>query len=183
MLAAAGGPMFRAPGRLSCIAPAADTPEAWEDVDEEVTREAVHALSGADPEASFVYLGAVDGTAHFLGCGSRYRAAMRAADERLGRLLDAVRGRPGYGREAWTVIVVTDHGHLDAGGHGGDSPEERTPWVACAGPDIPAGPPLGEIRHADAAAQVHRALGRPIDPHWTLDGRPFPLARPVSTRA
>ncbi len=183
MLAASGGPLFRAPGRLSYIAPAADTPEAWEDVDEEVTREAVHVLAGADPEASFVYLGAVDETAHFLGCGQRYRAAMRAADERLGRLLDAVRGRARYGQEAWTVIVVTDHGHVDAGGHGGDSPEERTAWVACAGPGIPAGPPAGEIRHADVAAQVYAALGRPIDPHWTLDGRPFPLAQPVPALA
>ncbi|MFF8770973.1 alkaline phosphatase family protein [Kitasatospora sp. NPDC015120] len=171
-----GGPLFRAPGRLCYVAPAEDTPEAWEAVDEEVTREAVHVLRDADPEASFVYLGAVDETAHFLGCGEEYRAAMRAADERLGRLLDALRARPGYAGEEWTVIVVTDHGHVDTGGHGGRTPEERTAWVACAGPGIPAAPPVGEIRHPDVAAQVYAALGRPIDPHWTLDGRPFPLA-------
>ncbi|MFE3106304.1 alkaline phosphatase family protein [Kitasatospora indigofera] len=177
MLAMSGGPLFRAPGRSSYVAPAADTPEAWEEVDEEVTREAVHVLTTADPEASFVYLGAVDETAHFLGCGSRYRAAMRTADERLGRLLDAVRSRPGHRQEAWTVIVVTDHGHVDTGGHGGTTPEERTAWVACAGPDIPAAPPAGVIRHVDVAAQVYASLGRPADPHWTLDGRPFPVAR------
>ncbi|MEV0532486.1 alkaline phosphatase family protein [Kitasatospora sp. NPDC050463] len=174
-----GGPLFRAPGRLCYVAPAEDTPEAWEAVDEEVTREAVHVLATADPEASFVYLGAVDETAHFLGCGAEYRASMRAADERLGRLLDAVRARPGHAEEAWTVIVVTDHGHVDAGGHGGRTPEERTAWVACSGPGIPAAPPTGEIRHPDVAAQVYASLGRPIDPHWTLDGRPFPVAAPV----
>ncbi|MFJ9691076.1 alkaline phosphatase family protein [Kitasatospora sp. NPDC101183] len=180
MINEAGGPLFRAPGRLSYVAPAEDTPEAWETVDEEVTREAVHVLATADPEASFVYLGAVDETAHFLGCGDEYRASMRTADERLGRLLDAVRGRATYAEEQWTVIVVTDHGHVDAGGHGGRTDEERTAWVACAGHDIPAGPPLGEIRHPDVAAQVYASLLRPIDPHWTLDGRPFPLARPVA---
>ncbi|GAA2819493.1 alkaline phosphatase family protein [Kitasatospora sp. CM 4170] len=179
MIKESGGPLFRAPGRLSYIAPAADTPEAWEAVDEEVTREAVHVLATADPEASFVYLGAVDETAHFLGCGEEYRASMRTADERLGRLLGAVRSRPGHADEAWTVIVVTDHGHVDAGGHGGRTPEERTAWVACAGPGIPAAPPIGEIRHPDVAAQVYAALGRPIDPHWTLDGRPFPVAQPA----
>ncbi|MFD0272972.1 alkaline phosphatase family protein [Kitasatospora sp. NPDC127111] len=179
MINESGGPLFRAPGRLAYIAPAEDTPEAWETVDEEVTREAVHVLSTADPEASFVYLGAVDETAHFLGCGEEYRASMRTADERLGRLLDAVRGRADYAQEAWTVIVVTDHGHVDAGGHGGRTVEERTAWVACAGPGIPAAPPVGEIRHPDVAAQVYAALGRPIDPHWTLDGRPFPVAEPV----
>ncbi|WP_395293583.1 alkaline phosphatase family protein [Kitasatospora hibisci] len=179
MIKESGGPLFRAPSRLSYVAPAADTPEAWEAVDEEVTREAVHVLAGADPEASFVYLGAVDETAHFLGCGEEYRASMRTADERLGRLLDAVRSRAGRAEEAWTVIVVTDHGHVDAGGHGGRTPEERTAWVACAGPGIPAAPPTGEIRHPDVAAQVFAALGRPIDPHWTLDGRPFRVAQPA----
>ncbi|WP_308222333.1 alkaline phosphatase family protein [Kitasatospora sp. A2-31] len=179
MIKESGGPLFRAPGRLSYVAPAADTPEAWEAVDEEVTREAVHVLATTDPEASFVYLGAVDETAHFLGCGEEYRASMRTADERLGRLLDAVRSRADHADEAWTVIVVTDHGHVDAGGHGGRTPEERTAWVACAGPGIPAAPPTGEIRHPDVAAQVYAALGRPIDPHWTLDGRPFPVAQPA----
>ncbi|MFF4814213.1 alkaline phosphatase family protein [Kitasatospora sp. NPDC001309] len=183
MINESGGPLFRAPGRLSYVAPAEDTPEAWEAVDEEVTREAVHVLGTADPEASFVYLGAVDETAHFLGCGEEYRASMRTADERLGRLLDAVRGREGYPQEQWTVIVVTDHGHVDAGGHGGRTVEERTAWVACAGHDIPAGPPAGEIRHPDVAAQVYASLLRPIDPHWTLDGRPFPIARPVPATA
>lgn len=178
-----GGPLFRAPGRLCYVAPAEDTPEAWEVVDEEVTREAVDVLRDADPEASFVYLGAVDETAHFLGCGEEYRASMRAADERLGRLLDAVRARPGHAEEAWTVIVVTDHGHVDVGGHGGRTVEERTAWVACAGPGIPAAPPTGEIRHPDVAAQVYAALGRPIDPHWTLDGRPFPVAVPATAAA
>lgn len=178
-----GGPLFRAPGRLCYVAPAEDTPEAWEAVDEEVTREAVDVLRDADPEASFVYLGAVDETAHFLGCGEEYRASMRAADERLGRLLDAVRARPGHAEEAWTVIVVTDHGHVDVGGHGGRTVEERTAWVACAGPGIPAAPPTGEIRHPDVAAQVYAALGRPIDPHWTLDGRPFPVAVPATAAA
>ncbi|MFI6444010.1 alkaline phosphatase family protein [Kitasatospora sp. NPDC050543] len=175
MLGVDGGPLFRAPGRLSYIAPDADTPQAWEAVDEQVTREAVHVLSTDDPQASFVYLGAVDETAHFLGCGAEYRAAMRAADERLGRVLDAVRARPSYAEEAWTVIVVTDHGHVDAGGHGGDTPQERTAWVACSRPGVPAGAPAGVIRHPDVAAQVYAALGRSIDPHWTLDGRPFPL--------
>ncbi|MFD0349945.1 alkaline phosphatase family protein [Kitasatospora aburaviensis] len=102
-------------------------------MDEEVTREAVHVLATADPEASFVYLGAVDETAHFLGCGEEYRASMRTADERLGRLLGAVRSRPGHADEAWTVIVVTDHGHVDAGGHGGRTPRSAPPgWPAPA---------------------------------------------------
>ncbi|MEU6894902.1 alkaline phosphatase family protein [Streptomyces sp. NPDC046557] len=168
-----GGPLFRAPSRLSYVAPAAHTAEAWEECDEQITAEAVHVLSTSDPEVSFVYLGAVDETCHLLGCGDDYRKAVIRADERLGRLLAAIRRRESCVEEAWTVLVVTDHGHVDAGGHGGDSPEERTAWLAGTGPHFPPGVPAGPVRHVDVAAQIYAALGRTIDPHWTLDGRPF----------
>ncbi|MFJ3583136.1 HAD-IA family hydrolase [Streptomyces sp. NPDC090127] len=172
-----GGPLFRGPGRVSHIAPAADDCEGWEEADELITADAVRVLAAYDPEASFVYLGAVDETAHILGCGEEYERAIVRADERLGRLLAAVRGRATYAEEAWTVVVVTDHGHRDEGGHGGRSELERTAWIACAGPDVPVGARVGVLRHQDVAAQVFASLDVPADSHWTLDGRPF-AARP-----
>ena len=72
-----------------------------------------------------------------------HRAAVRAADQRVGRLLAAVRSRLSHERENWTIVVVTDHGHLDRGGHGGREPEVATAWAAAAGPGIwPGAPPL-----------------------------------------
>lgn len=139
MLARGGGPLFQAPARTAYVSPVAHTPEGWDACDEQITEEAVRGLTGDDPEASFVYLGAPDETAHFLGCGSEYESAVLAADERLGRLLDAVRSRPSYENEDWTFLVVTDHGHADAGGHGGRTEEERTAWLIAAGPGIAAG--------------------------------------------
>ncbi|MEV8456875.1 alkaline phosphatase family protein [Streptomyces sp. NPDC052095] len=173
-LARQGGPLFVSPTRLGYVAPRADTPEAWEEVDDRVTAEAEHLL-GLDEElhAGFVYLGAVDETAHFLGCGPEYRRSIEAADRRLGRLLDAVRRRPGHASERWTVIVVTDHGHRDEGGHGGRSPQERTAWIAASGPGLPPGTAPTGLRHADVAAQVYASLGIVPDSHWTLDGTPF----------
>lgn len=173
-LARQGGPLFTAPTRLRYTAPRADTPEAWEEVDDRVTDDAEHLL-GLDEElhAGFVYLGAVDETAHFLGCGEEYRRAIEAADRRLGRLLDAARGRPGHAAERWTVIVVTDHGHRQEGGHGGRSLLERTAWIAACGPGLTAGETPSALHHADVAAHVYTALGIEPDPHWTLDGRPF----------
>ncbi|RFU87126.1 phosphodiesterase [Streptomyces triticagri] len=168
-----GGPLFREPSRISHCAAAADTVEAWEAADEQVTADAVQVLAGGDPVASFVYLGAVDETGHVLGCGAEYHRSVARADARLGRLLEAVRSRPSYAEEAWTVIVVTDHGHRDEGGHGGRTALETTAWVACAGPDVPAGVRVDGIRHEDVAAQVFASLGRTADSHWTLDGRPF----------
>ncbi|MFF1451178.1 HAD-IA family hydrolase [Streptomyces sp. NPDC058274] len=169
-----GGPLFRAPSRTAYVAPAADTPEAWEECDERITEEAVRVLADDDIEASFVYLGAPDETAHFLGCSDAYEASVLRADERLGRLLEAVRARPSYDSEQWTFLVVTDHGHVDAGGHGGRSPEERTAWLVAAGPGIAAAP--AEVRHVDVAAQVFASVGCLADRHWTLDGRPFAAA-------
>ncbi|MGW1206800.1 HAD-IA family hydrolase [Streptomyces cyaneofuscatus] len=170
-----GGPMFRRPTRLTHHAPAADTPQAWEDADEATVRDAVAVLTHEDPEASFVYLGAPDETAHHLGCGTAYEESIAAADRRLGRLLTALRTRPTYADEAWTVLVVTDHGHRDEGGHGGASETERTAWLACAGPDIAAGArPLRPVRHEDVAAQAYAALDRTPDSHWTLDGTAVP---------
>ncbi|MET8515729.1 HAD-IA family hydrolase [Streptomyces sp. NPDC005077] len=176
MLARGGGPLFQAPARTAYVSPTAHTPEGWDACDAQITEEAVRVLAGDNPEASFVYLGAPDETAHFLGCGSEYESAVLAADERLGRLLDAVRSRPSYENEDWTFLVVTDHGHADAGGHGGRTEEERTAWLIAAGPGIAAGAAPRAVRHVDVAAQVFASLGRHVDRHWTLDGRPFAAA-------
>ncbi|SDJ59699.1 alkaline phosphatase family protein [Streptomyces indicus] len=165
-----GGPLFRTPSRTTYIAAPADTVEAWDATDEAITREAVRVLTEDDPEASFVYLGAVDETGHLLGCGAAYEEAVARADARLGRLLDALRARAAYAEEEWTVIVVTDHGHRPEGGHGGRSARETTAWIAARGPGIAPGEPERELRHEDVAAQVFASLGRAVDSHATLDG-------------
>ncbi|KPI07727.1 type I phosphodiesterase/nucleotide pyrophosphatase [Actinobacteria bacterium OV450] len=176
-----GGPLFAAPSRLSYIAPLEDTPQAWEVCDEQVAADAAYVLGGGDdPQASFVYLGSPDETAHFLGCGREYRQTIEAADARLGRLLGAVRSRPTFADEEWTVIVVTDHGHVEQGGHGGRSELERTAWICACGPGIVRGAPVGPLHHADVAAHVYAALDIVPDSHWTLDGSPFtPAADPA----
>src|SRR5215471_12930391 len=48
-------------------------------------------LAAEAPRVSFVYLGAVDFAGHATGSGAAYRAALRAADQRVGRLVAAVR--------------------------------------------------------------------------------------------
>jgi predicted AlkP superfamily pyrophosphatase or phosphodiesterase len=135
---------------------------AWDAADQTVTERA-GAILAADrasaPRVSFVYLGAVDFAGHATGAGDAYRVALRAADQRVGRLLDAVRGRPSYPRERWTVIVVTDHGHLDSGGHGGREPEVTTAWATATGPGVtPGGPPL-ITRQVQVAPLVLAAAG------------------------
>lgn len=61
--------------------------------------------------------------AHTCGAtGACYRTAIENTDRHIGTLLDGIRSRPTYAHEDWTFIFTTDHGHTDAGGHGGSIP-------------------------------------------------------------
>jgi len=50
------------------------------------------------------------------------------------RIVDAVTHRAQTLGEDWLVVLTTDHGHLDEGGHGGDDPRERESWVVAWSP-------------------------------------------------
>ncbi|MGA4993447.1 alkaline phosphatase family protein [Nonomuraea bangladeshensis] len=147
----------------------------WSAADERVTAEAERHLGEDDPDAVFVYLGDTDEVAHELGphC-PEYAAALQTQDAYLGRLLDAVRARPAYREERWTVLVTTDHGHVDEGGHGGVSDEERTVFVIAhhLGRDL-GGRRLAAPRLVDVGPTALAALGVPIEPAWDLDGAPL----------
>jgi predicted AlkP superfamily pyrophosphatase or phosphodiesterase len=158
-LAEDGGPLFAEAARREFVAASEVSLEAWDAADEAVTALAASILAADGPRLSFVYLGAVDVVGHVLGAGSAYREAAQAADERVGRLLAAVRSRPSVADEAWTTVVVTDHGHLDQGGHGGREPEVTTAWAAVAGPGLRPGGPLPVTRQDQVAPLVLGALG------------------------
>jgi predicted AlkP superfamily pyrophosphatase or phosphodiesterase len=137
---------------------------AWDAADEATTARTAAILAGRAPRVSFVYLGAVDFAGHATGSGAVYRAALRAADERVGRLVATVRARPSGPAEDWTIVVVTDHGHLDEGGHGGREPEVATAWAAAAGPGIRPGAPPPVTRLEEVAPLVLAAAGCPARP-------------------
>ena len=158
-LAEDGGPLFAEASRREFVAIPERSLAGWDAADEATTELAASIMAGDGPRVSFVYLGAVDIYGHVTGSGRRYRAQALAADARVGRLLAAVRSRPGYDQEGWTIVAVTDHGHLDQGGHGGREPEVATAWVAAAGPGIRPGAPSPVTRQVDIAPLVLAALG------------------------
>ncbi len=156
-----GGPLFAEATRREFVARTERSLAGWDAADEATTDLAAEILARDGPRLSFVYLAAVDIAGHLTGAGAAYRDTARAADQRVGRLLDAVRSRPSYEQEGWTIVVVTDHGHLDQGGHGGREPEVATAWAAAAGPGIdPGGPPV-ITRQDQIAPLVLAALGHP----------------------
>ena len=137
---------------------------------------AVNELSEGDPDAAFVYLGYIDIAGHGFGSlAPGYRESIETADEQVGRLLDAVRHRATFESEEWLVLVATDHGHVDEGGHGGDSGVERTVFILAVGPTVEPGRIPGAPNIVDVAVTALTHLGVTIDPGWQLDGRAVAL--------
>lgn len=131
-------------------------------------------LRDEDPDVLFVYFGNPDVVGHNTDTtGQAYLDAVARTDGYIGRLRAALAARPGAADEEWTVIVTTDHGHVPAGGHGGNTIEERRVFVLATGPGIPAGARPVDTRLVDVAPTVFHALNIPIPPAWNLDGRPL----------
>lgn len=143
--------------------------EGFDVADGHVVPHACEHLAGADVDAAFVYVGAVDECGHRTGTGDAYVEALRRADAKVGRLLDAVASRRDHAAEDWLVLALTDHGHRDEGGHGGQSEVERTSWVIASGGAVKE--PDRPVEVVDIAPTVFGHLGLPVDPAWGLDGR------------
>ncbi|MCA2220193.1 alkaline phosphatase family protein [Nonomuraea aurantiaca] len=162
----------------------------WPTADKQVAAAAENHLASTGADLTFVYLGETDEVAHDLGphCPD-YTAALHTQDAYLGRFLDAIRGRPTFAGERWTVLVTTDHGHVDEGGHGGTSIEERTVFVIAArlsadlgGADLGSadvgsadlgGARLAGPRLVDVGPTALALLGIESDPACDLDGVPL----------
>ena len=132
---------------------------------------AVRYLESEDPDAMFVYLGNVDVVGHDRGSlAPEYRRAIEVADGQVGELVAAMKRRSTYEREDWLVLVSTDHGRRDDGGHGGESDLEHTIFYLAAGPGAARGQAdFPEIVDVAVTALTH--LGITIDTAWQLDGR------------
>jgi hypothetical protein len=104
--------------------------------DVEVAAAAATALA-AGADASFVYFGEADAAAHAHGgMSAEYRAAIGRIDDHLHAVVDAITGRAASTGEDWALVITTDHGHLDEGGHGGGSAVETASFAlaCCFGP-------------------------------------------------
>jgi predicted AlkP superfamily pyrophosphatase or phosphodiesterase len=133
---------------------------------------AASALATGDVDAAFVYLGNPDEVAHAHGAlGAEYPAAIARADSQVAELLAALRRRPTYAQEDWLVLISTDHGHRDEGGHGGSSPVEQTIFYLASGPSVTAPPPGVTPVIVDIAVTALTHLGIAIAPEWDLDGK------------
>ncbi|MCX5062691.1 alkaline phosphatase family protein [Streptomyces sp. NBC_00201] len=156
--------------------------DGYETADRLVARTATRWLAEEDPDVVFVYFGATDEAGHDTGpLSPAYDRAVLTQDTHLGRLLEAIDARradPARADEQWTVLVTTDHGHLDTGGHGGDTPAEQEVFVILAEPSGAGATRLDSPCLVDIAPTVLACLGIPVNPAWGLQGRS--LLRPTT---
>lgn len=102
--------------------------------DAEVAGVAALVLAQEAPDASFVYFCEADEAAHIYGAQSpEYREAIGRVDTHLADLISVIRARSQSEAEDWLLVVTTDHGHLDVGGHGGGEPEVRRSFIVAHG--------------------------------------------------
>ncbi|ALO99768.1 nucleotide pyrophosphatase [Streptomyces hygroscopicus subsp. limoneus] len=133
-----------------------------------VKRAPVKALS-----AVFVHLDNIDHAGHTYGAASQqYLDAIHGADAQVGQIVAAVEARPAYAAEDWLIMVTADHGHTDAGGHGGSTLQERQTFLITTGQALAPGSVRYDVKMPDVAASALVHLGIPLDPAWGLDGRP-----------
>ncbi len=171
-----GGPIFGPTDERFATRVAEERLELWDAGDVQVTNAARSYLRTGVPDASFVYFGLVDEAAHLAGSATpTYRQSITTTDARIGQILRAVRRRPTYRFESWTIIVTTDHGQrtLDEPSlatHLSQTPLEITSFLIGAGPGLGKGEAAeGRGYRADRPPPA-RAAGTEA---WKLDGRPL----------
>ncbi len=106
----------------------------YERADAEIATVSVFAMEKFGPDVSFVYFCGADEAGHNHGViGTHYVEAIGRIDGHLTRLHNAIEERVGRYQEEWLILLTTDHGHINEGGHGSDSPQERASFVIAKG--------------------------------------------------
>jgi len=157
------------------VEPAPDPRDPVKDADPDAWRATWqdHALTAVASAARlvFVHILRVDTAGHRAGGDSAaYRAAAQEADALLARLVAADAGA------RW--FVVSDHGHLPRGGHGGEEPAIRQVTGCVAGPGVAVAHGT-RIHVVDVARAIADSTATPLA--RDARGRPFlaALATPL----
>jgi hypothetical protein len=125
------------------------------------TDAALRAALAEGAPLTLLHLRDLDAIAHRDGAGDAYREAARALDDRLRALLANL----DLNQDA--LLITSDHGHLDRGGHGGPEPDARRVPLLLAGRGVARhnGPPrrLGAISRVAPTLSVMLGLPFPRD--------------------
>ncbi len=124
--------------------------------DTQITEAAVRALKAVSVDLLVVHFSRVDSAGHEHGATSaEYFDAILAADRHLREITSAL------DLSRSVLIVTSDHGHLDQGGHGGPEPEVATAPFVMVGQGVLSGE-FGTIEQTDIAPTIAALLGTAI---------------------
>lgn len=111
-----------------------------------------------DPRFVLLHIPDIDEAGHDHGGDSdEYRSTVARVDDDLRRLVEALQG------EETAFVLVSDHGHIDTGGHGGWEKEVVSTPVVFAGAGIAI--TEGSARQVDVASTVALIAGLPVPRH------------------
>jgi hypothetical protein len=140
-------------------------PEAWAQMDSDSYRLSTQALDNYPEGLILVYFGGTDELAHLYGgVSSQYLDEVQRVDGYIGLLAERL------DPEKDVLIVTADHGHVDAGGHGGWEQSVLHVPLVMVGKAIRHGV-YTERLQADIAPTIAALLGIPIPVH--AQGRPL----------
>ncbi len=126
---------------------------------------ALRYLEQRRPRLLYLGLGEPDEYAH-RGDLPGYLGSLRAADEVVGRIFEALDGMGERGRRT-TVLVTTDHGRgVDWRHHGREMPESARVWLFAGGEGVSARGLVHSVRThrlSDVAPTVRALLDMPTD--------------------
>lgn len=124
--------------------------------DAEMVEHSLWALRHDTPDVCFTYLCDADESGHLHGpLSPEYAASLARLDAHLSRLAEEVDRLASADGDDWLLVVTTDHGHVDEGGHGGDSDIERESFVVL---HRPLGGVLGWPETIEPASLTPRLL-------------------------
>jgi hypothetical protein len=139
-----------------------ENPEAWK---AQWEARALAAVT-SDAPLAFVHILRVDSAGHKLGVGPDYVRIANEADAIVGKLVAA--------DPAARWFLLSDHGHVDAGGHGGEERHVRHVQSCILGPGISPGTSGGLVHAVDIARALADSTGAKLDAQSR--GRPFSAA-------
>lgn len=100
-------------------------------IDDAVAARASASIKKDAPDLSWIYLEYTDEMGHRHGNSKQLTEAVNKLDNQLQLIWKAMEYRQNNFNEEWVIYITTDHGRDTTGyNHGGQSPRERTTWIA-----------------------------------------------------
>lgn len=145
-------------------------------IDEAVADEAARYVREQGPDLSWVYLEYTDDMGHRYGDSEQFHNAIRAADQQIGRIWEAIKTREKEFDEDWLIVITTDHGRDSVSGkhHGGQSDRERSTWIVTNAKELnPRFKQTPGVVDIMPSICNHMGIPVPEDVKKELDGVPF----------